>query len=133
MPRMIGRLHHVILDCPDPAALASFYSQLLGQPVVHREDDWAVVAPRADTSGLGFQRAPDHVSPRWPDPAYPQQFHLDVMVDDVEVADRQVRELGATRLPTADDTDHTYADPAGHPFCLIHRPAWAPPVHEGPS
>jgi catechol 2,3-dioxygenase-like lactoylglutathione lyase family enzyme len=29
---MIGRLHHVVLDCPDPAALAAFYSGLLGAP-----------------------------------------------------------------------------------------------------
>jgi hypothetical protein len=21
-----------------------------------------------------------------------------------------------------------YADPAGHPFCLIRRPHWAPPI-----
>ena len=23
---------------------------------------------------------------------------------------------------------HVYADPAGHPFCLIPRPRWAPPI-----
>jgi hypothetical protein len=22
--------------------------------------------------------------------------------------------------------DHVFADPAGHPFCLIPRPGWAP-------
>jgi hypothetical protein len=27
---MIGRLHHVIVDCPDPGALAEFYALLLG-------------------------------------------------------------------------------------------------------
>ncbi|MFD1504541.1 hypothetical protein ACFSBG_02490 [Georgenia yuyongxinii] len=35
--------------------------------------------------------------------------------------------LGARPL-TAPDSSHDYADPAGHPFCLIRRPAWAPPV-----
>ena len=30
---VIGRMHHVVLDCPDPAALAAFYSALLGLPV----------------------------------------------------------------------------------------------------
>jgi hypothetical protein len=29
---MIGRLHHLIVDCPDPLALATFYAELLGQP-----------------------------------------------------------------------------------------------------
>jgi hypothetical protein len=37
-----------------------------------------------------------------------------------------VLELGARRLSAG---DHVYADPAGHPFCLIPRPTWAPPVH----
>lgn len=27
---MIGRRHHVVIDCPDPAALATFYSELMG-------------------------------------------------------------------------------------------------------
>ena len=41
---MIGRLHHVVLDCRDPAALAGFYSRLLGQPITYQSDDWVVVA-----------------------------------------------------------------------------------------
>ena len=120
---MIGRLHHVVLDCPDPAALAGFYRDLLGLPITYDDGDWVVVARDAQTSGLAFQRAPGHRAPRWPDPAFPQQVHLDVMVDDVEAADPLVRKLGARRLQAS-----VYADPAGHPFCLIPRPSWAPPV-----
>jgi hypothetical protein len=44
----------------------------------------------------------------------------------------RVLALGATKL----DGDNVYADPAGHPFCLIPRPAWAPPIpddHHGPG
>jgi catechol 2,3-dioxygenase-like lactoylglutathione lyase family enzyme len=55
---MIGRMHHVVLDCPDPAALATFYSALLGLPVTYRDDDWVVVARDDTSSGLAFQRAP---------------------------------------------------------------------------
>jgi len=29
---MIGRRHHVVIDCPDPRALAEFYSELQGHP-----------------------------------------------------------------------------------------------------
>jgi hypothetical protein len=43
---VIGRLHHVIADCPDPAALAAFYPELLGLPVTWAEEDFAVVARR---------------------------------------------------------------------------------------
>ena len=122
---MIGRHHHVIIDCPDPQALADFYSELLGLPVTYRSPDFVVIAVNDQTSGFGFQRAVDHVPPAWPDPQRPQQFHLDVMVDDLEVADGQVVALGARRLP---EGDHVYADPAGHPFCLIPRPGWAEPI-----
>jgi catechol 2,3-dioxygenase-like lactoylglutathione lyase family enzyme len=123
---MIGRLHHVILDCPDPARLAAFYAELLGQPITWQEEDFVVVSVNDTSSGLAFQLAPDHEPPEWPDPDYPQQMHLDVMVDDLEAARPQVLALGATLL-SADG--HVYADPAGHPFCLIPRPGWAPPVH----
>ena len=36
----------------------------------------------------------------------------------------RVLALGAGKL----DGDHVYADPAGHPFCLIPRPGWASPI-----
>ena len=121
---MIGRLHHIIVDCPDPGALASFYSALLGQPVTYADDDFVVVSASDRASGIAFQRAPDHRPPTWPDNAVPQQIHLDVMVDDVVAAGSAVVGLGATKL----DGDGVFADPAGHPFCLIPRPGWAPPV-----
>jgi len=121
---MIGRLHHVVLDCRDPAALAAFYAALLGQPVTYQSDDWVVVAANDRSSGLAFQRAPGQRPPTWPDPAVPQQFHLDVMVEDVAAAGPRVLALGATKLAG----EGVYADPAGHPFCLIPRPGWAPPI-----
>jgi len=124
MDAMIGRPHHVVLDCPDPAALAAFYSELLGQPITYQSGDWVVVAPNDTSSGLAFQLAPDQPRPTWPDPAVPQQVHLDVMVEDVTASGPRVLELGATKL----DGQDVYADPAGHPFCLIRRPGWATPI-----
>jgi catechol 2,3-dioxygenase-like lactoylglutathione lyase family enzyme len=122
---MIGRLHHTILDCPDPQTLAEFYSKLLGMPITYRSPQFVVVAPDDASSGLGFQRVVDYHAPQWPDPARPQQIHFDVMVDDTDAAEAAVLALGARRLP---DGDHVYADPVGHPFCLIPRPGWAPPI-----
>jgi catechol 2,3-dioxygenase-like lactoylglutathione lyase family enzyme len=121
---MIGRLHHVILDTPDPAGLAAFYSALLGQPVTYASEDWVVVAANDHTSGLAFQLARGHRPPTWPDPAVPQQVHVDVMVEDVVAATPRVLALGATKL----EGDDVFADPSGHPFCLITRPGWAPPI-----
>jgi hypothetical protein len=83
-----------------------------------------VVAVSDRSSGLACQRAPGNRPPTWPDPAVPQQLHLDIMVEDVAAAGSRVLALGAVKL----DGENVYADPAGHPFCLIPRPPWAPPI-----
>ena len=110
---MRARLHHLILDCPDPRTLAEFYSRLLDQPITYDDGDFVVVAAHDRTSGLAFQRAADHQPPTWPSPDVPQQMHLDVMVEDPATAGEEVLQLGAVRLE-----GDVYADPAGHPFCL---------------
>jgi catechol 2,3-dioxygenase-like lactoylglutathione lyase family enzyme len=117
---MRARLHHLVLDCPEPKALAAFYARLLDQPITYDSDDFVVVSADDRTSGLAFQRAEGHRAPTWPSPQVAQQMHLDVMVEDPEAAGTDVLRLGATHL----DGD-VYADPAGHPFCLIRRPRWA--------
>ena len=127
----VGRLHHVVLDTPDPAGLARFWSEVLDHPVTYASPDWVVVARDEHTSGMAFQLAPDHVPPVWGDRDRPQQLHHDLMVDDLADAERAIEELGATRLTSPDGS--VWADPAGHPFCLIPRPGWAPPVSSGPS
>jgi catechol 2,3-dioxygenase-like lactoylglutathione lyase family enzyme len=130
---MIGRLHHVIVDCPDPAALAGFYAELLGLPITWQEDDFVVVARDGRSSGIGFQLAPDFQPPQWPDPGRPQQIHFDVMVDDVDAAEPRVLALGARRLASGNGGSRVFADPAGHPFCLIPRPGWAAPIGGDPG
>ena len=115
-----------MIDTRDPRGLAEFYSRMLGLPITFTSDDWVVVAANDTSSGLAFQSAPDHEPPRWPDPAAPQQFHLDVMVDDVAAAIPQALALGARQVG-----DTVFTDPAGHPFCLIPRPGWAAPVQSG--
>jgi hypothetical protein len=117
---MIGRRHHTIMDARDPRVCAEFWSTVLGDPITYDDGEFVVVSADTTTSGLAFQRAPDHVAPTWPAPDVPQQIHLDVMVEDPEVAGLEVVGLGARRIE-----GDVYADPAGHPFCLIRRPGWA--------
>jgi hypothetical protein len=116
---VIGRLKTVVLDAADMDAEAAFWSAVLDIPIVWRGDDWTTLEGRGVR--LAVQLAPDHVPPQWPDPAHPQQLHLDVHVEDIDVAERQVLALGATRLPDPPTADHfrVFADPAGHPFCLL--------------
>lgn len=117
-------MHHLVLDCADPRSLARFYSQLLGDPITYDSDDWMVVSTSSQASGLAFQLAPDHCPPTWPGSSVPQQVHIDVMVEDVAAATPKVLALGARTL----DGKGVFADPAGHPFCLVKRPSWADPI-----
>lgn len=108
----------VTLDCPDAAALSTFYAELLGKPVTYSGEGMAMIGEDG-AQPLMFQQVADYTPPRWPDPASPQQFHLDIRVEDVEVAEPATLELGATRLPGEGDNWRVYADPAGKPFCLV--------------
>jgi len=114
---MIGRLSTVVLDCPDTRALADFYAAMLGLSITGADGDWIDIGDSGGTR-LSFQHAPDHVPPRWPDPARPQQIHLDVDIDDIDEAEPKVLALGATKIGEA-PSFRVYADPAGHPFCLV--------------
>jgi hypothetical protein len=117
------RLERVVFDCFSPRALAGFYEELLGMHTRVQDSPERVVIARGDGSlpMLAFQHAPNYVAPRWPDPAYPQQIHLDLYVENVEDAgasQRLAERLGAIRLPEMGGSCPVYADPAGHPFCL---------------
>ncbi|MFE6766610.1 VOC family protein [Streptomyces sp. NPDC057689] len=108
----------VVLDCPDPVALANFYAALIGGEV-EQQEDWVELTGGAGAP-LAFQAAPGFVPPKWPSADASQQFHLDLTVQDLDAAEREVLALGATVLE-ADDRERSfrvYADPAGHPFCL---------------
>ncbi|MFC7545099.1 VOC family protein [Plantactinospora sp. GCM10030261] len=123
---MIADLQCVVLDCADPTALADFYQALLGGTVNQPDRRWALGdgwATLHAPSGLvlAFQRIAFYQPPTWPDPTRPQQFHLDFGVADLDRAHERVLALGA-RLLTEDERGwRVYADPAGHPFCLIRH------------
>lgn len=68
---------------------------------------------------FAFQRVEDYRAPRWPDAAHPQQFHLDLDVPDLDRAQGEVLALGATPLRADPRGWRVFADPAGHPFCLL--------------
>ncbi|GAA2950392.1 VOC family protein [Kitasatospora cinereorecta] len=109
----------VVLDCPDPVALAGFYAELLGGTIEDDGEGWVDLKTGTGTH-LAFQAAPGHVPPRWPSADGSQQFHLDLGVEDLDAAERKVVALGATVLDAEDRARawRVYADPAGHPFCL---------------
>ncbi len=112
----------VVLDCPDPRALAEFYRALVGGEVTYADDDWVNLRDGGNVL-LSFQRVSDYQPPDWPSAQHGQQFHIDVTVDDVDQSEQQVLALGArrTELQPGSDEDsnwRVYLDPVGHPFCL---------------
>lgn len=113
----IARLPSIVIDCPDPGALATFYGTMLDWKV-DVSDDWAD-ARADDGQCISFQQVTDYVAPRWPAQEVPQQMHLDVTVDDLDTAEAEVLALGAFKHEHQPGTTfRVFLDPAGHPFCL---------------
>jgi catechol 2,3-dioxygenase-like lactoylglutathione lyase family enzyme len=116
---MIGRLHGIVIDCPDPRALAGFYEQLLGMQRVQDDGDWVVIGDAPDRPGVAFQKIDNYRPPTWPEGDRPQNYHFDVRVDDLDAGEQAVLALGAVRLPGAPEGFRVFADPDGRPFCLV--------------
>jgi Glyoxalase-like domain len=108
----------VMLDYPDAKAPSHFYTALLAKPVTYEADGVAMIGEDG-AQPVMFRQVAQYTAPRWPDPACPQQLHLDVTVQDVDAAERAVLDIGATRLDGAGPNWRVYADPARKPFCLI--------------
>jgi catechol 2,3-dioxygenase-like lactoylglutathione lyase family enzyme len=104
------------IDAPDAFALARFYAALLGMEVAYEGPEGALITGYGKS--VMFQQVSDYNAPRWPDPAHPQQGHLDIAVDDLDAGEARAIELGASRLAGGGRSFRVFADPAGHPFCL---------------
>jgi catechol 2,3-dioxygenase-like lactoylglutathione lyase family enzyme len=109
----------VVLDTDDPPRLAEFYTALLGWQIESTEEDWITIGDGSGTR-MDFQLALNHKPPTWPDNAVPQQFHLDLDVDDLDQAASYAESIGARRAASGDHAPDfiVFLDPSGHPFCL---------------
>jgi len=118
---MIGTWQALVIDCQDPGALASFYQEVLGMIRVQADDDggWVSIGDAADRPAIAFQRVEGYTPPDWPGQDLPQQAHLDIKVEDLDVAETEVLAFGATATGHGTETFRVYLDPQGHPFCLV--------------
>lgn len=126
--RLMLQLLGLVIDCPDPMALAAFYAELTGRDLMEGSSGNSAGIAFGEV-GLTFQRVQDYRPPRWPDDEHPKQFHLDFEVNLVEPEHHRVVALGATLQSDLIGPDgygwQVYTDPVGHPFCLCR--------HEGVS
>lgn len=114
----IARFPGIVIDCPDPEALATFYAALLGW-TVKPDDGWAEIRPDDGNDCISFQRVENYRAPEWPGQTVPQQMHLDLMVHDLDEGEAAAIELGAIKTDVQPGTSfRVFLDPAGHPFCL---------------
>lgn len=109
-------LFAVTIDAPDASALARFYADLMGMEVTYDGPEGALIV--GGGKSVMFQQISGYNPPRWQDPAYPQQAHLDIIVDDLDAGEARALELGASRLSGGGEQFRVFADPVGHPFCL---------------
>jgi hypothetical protein len=96
-----------------------------GQPDP-KGQDWLILTSPAGGAVLAFQKVGQLPGATWPDGPVPQQLHLDTTVPtvaDLDVAHERALALGARLIQDrSDDLEEplrVYADPAGHPFCII--------------
>lgn len=116
------KLGVVALDCPDPWGLAQFYAQLLGWEVSGENspgDRWVTVLNPDGGADICFQEDPDWQAPTWPSNERAQMLHIDFDVDDMDAEQERALSLGARLLDDKPESFRVYADPVGHPFCLV--------------
>jgi predicted enzyme related to lactoylglutathione lyase len=117
----MGRLGWIQIDAADPMRLARFWSEILGReidlPPLGDPPHYVGLIPDTDDLVVTFQRVPE---PK----AVKNRLHLDVEVEDVDLAQARVEALGGRRLPMDDFAEYGFrwrqmADPEGNEFCLI--------------
>ncbi|HET9969509.1 MAG TPA: VOC family protein [Streptosporangiaceae bacterium] len=121
----VGWIREVVLDAPDPWALARFWSGLLGGTPVEWYPGWVTLEPPPHGQRLSFQGT---ATPLAEDTA---RVHFDILVEDLAAAHDRVLSAGATLAsehvsprpgPGGQSVPwRVYRDPAGHPFCLVVR------------
>jgi catechol 2,3-dioxygenase-like lactoylglutathione lyase family enzyme len=121
----VGWIREVVLNSPDPEALARFWAGLLGGTPVQWYPGWVTLEPPPHGQRLSFQSSDGSAD----DAA--GGIHFDVLVRDLEGAHRRVVAGGGRFLeerrsprPAPDGTPvpwRVFADPDGHRFCLVVR------------
>jgi hypothetical protein len=125
----IAKFSVTAIDCPDPIALAHFYSKLSGYEMEPLGDfdpakvTWYSLLHKGEPV-LSFQRIPNFIAPTWPEGPIPQQMHLDFDVKDLDEAEVKVLALGARKAAFQSAANfRVYLDPVGHPFCFVLNPS----------
>ena len=124
----IAHYVYTALDCDNPVELANFYSKITGlkiQPFDEGETaetcEWLELWDEKNRTKMAFQKIENYVKPTWPTGNLPQQAHMDFHAKDLDIAQKQLFEIGAVKAEFQPKPHRfrVYLDPAGHPFCIV--------------
>ncbi|AXV09605.1 hypothetical protein DVS28_a4948 [Euzebya pacifica] len=108
----------LLIDTPDPDALAMFWEDLLGWVRTFEDEGEVMIAPR---DGQGFPLLFVEVDDA---KAGKNRLHFDLRPDDQAAAIAKAIDLGATRVDIGQHEDphvtwEVLADPDGNEFCIL--------------
>ncbi|MFV0413624.1 MAG: VOC family protein [Oscillospiraceae bacterium] len=119
----------VVLDSGNAEELSLFYEKLLGWTRLVGEE--FITLSNLQQAGfptwITFQQIDGYTPPVWPAvPGKQQQMeHLDFHVENMEEGVQHALACGATLAETQLEEElRVMLDPAGHPFCILPKPAW---------
>ena len=123
----IAHLAYTALDCDNPIELADFYSKITGWPVEPLGDfppadvTWLELLDEKGFTKMGFQKIDNYQKPTWPTGGLPQQAHMDFHAKDLDIAEKQLLEIGAIKAEFQPKPHRfrIFLDLAGHPFCIV--------------
>ncbi|MFM2365326.1 MAG: hypothetical protein RLY79_995 [Actinomycetota bacterium] len=123
----IAHYAYTALDCDNPIELADFYSKITGWPVEPLGDfppadvTWLELLDDAGFTKMAFQKIENYQKPTWPTGGLPQQAHMDFHAKDLDIAEKQLLEIGAVKAEFQPKPHRfrIYLDLAGHPFCIV--------------
>ncbi len=113
----------LVLDCAEPAMLATFWREALDYRDYYTDATLAVLVPREGiASPLLLQGVPEPKTGK-------NRMHLDVVVDDIEAEVHRLLELGAQRI---DEGVQSFggtrwvrmSDPEQNEFCVSTGVEW---------
>ena len=117
----LASLGWITIDCDDADAQAQFYHEALGWEITFSEGPYSGISDGSLT--IEFNAVEGYQRPQWPDIGGAKQFHLELMVDDLDQTAAALLAAGAAQpeFQPGGARFRVLTDPAGHPFCIIHR------------
>lgn len=114
----VGSIGYIVMDTQDPDRIAPFWCGILGTEEESRVggDQYVLLKAVGGAPSLSLQKVPEAKTIK-------DRMHLDIGVEDLQVAKAQVLELGGSVLSDTYELEGFHwinvADPEGHEFDIV--------------